>query len=59
MQSFLRKQIAIPQDHGSWVFILSPLIVGIFAGKTFSYIGVRQLIVSILWTILFVATWRF
>lgn len=37
MQSFLRKQIAIPQDHGSWVFILSPLIVGIFAGKTFSY----------------------
>ncbi len=34
MRSFFRKQIAIPQDHGSWVFILSPLIVGIFAGHS-------------------------
>lgn len=28
------KNIAIPQDHGSWVFILSPLIIGICAGGT-------------------------
>ena len=33
--SFFRKHIALPQDHGSWVFILSPLLIGIFAGKTF------------------------
>ena len=33
----LRKQIAIPQDHGSWVFIISPVVIGIFAGRTFSY----------------------
>jgi hypothetical protein len=32
---FLRH-IAIPQDHGSWVFILSPLIIGIFAGGDFT-----------------------
>jgi hypothetical protein len=31
-----RKHIAIPQDHGSWVFILSPLLVGIFTGRTFT-----------------------
>ncbi|GAB4460059.1 MAG: hypothetical protein Kow0070_15780 [Anaerolineales bacterium] len=31
-----RKHIAIPQDHGSWVFILSPLLIGIFAGRTFT-----------------------
>lgn len=38
MQSDLfRKHIAIPQDHGSWVFILSPLLIGIFAGKNFNY----------------------
>lgn len=38
MQSQLfKKHIAIPQDHGSWVFILSPLIIGICAGKTFNY----------------------
>lgn len=35
MNSLFKKQIALPQDHGSWVFILSPLLVGIFAGKTF------------------------
>jgi len=29
-----KKHIAIPQDHGSWVFIISPLLIGIFAGKT-------------------------
>jgi hypothetical protein len=29
----LRKHIAIPQDHGSWVFILSPLLIGLFAGN--------------------------
>jgi hypothetical protein len=32
-----RKHIAIPQDHGSWVFILSPLLIGIFAGDKFTF----------------------
>jgi hypothetical protein len=36
MQTYFKKQIFLPQDHGSWVFILSPLIVGIFAGKNIS-----------------------
>ena len=33
---FFKKHIIIPQDHGSWVFILSPLLVGIFAGGRFT-----------------------
>lgn len=37
MQSYFKRQVALPQDHGSWVFILSPLLVGIFAGMTFNY----------------------
>ena len=37
MRENFKKQIAIPQDHGSWVFILSPLLVGLFAGGKFSY----------------------
>ncbi len=36
MKHYFRKQIAIPQDHGSWVFILSPLAVGLFAARSFS-----------------------
>ena len=35
-KNFLRKQIFLPQDHGSWVFIFSPLLIGLFAGKSFS-----------------------
>ncbi|MGC8856384.1 MAG: YwiC-like family protein [Anaerolineae bacterium] len=37
MKAFLKKQIALPQDHGSWVFILSPLLIGIFAGRAFTF----------------------
>ena len=33
---YFRKQIFWPQDHGSWVFILSPLLVGLFAGGRFT-----------------------
>lgn len=33
MHTYLKRQIAIPQDHGSWVFLLSPLLIGLFAGK--------------------------
>ena len=31
-----RKHIAVPQDHGSWVFILSPLLIGLVAGGVFT-----------------------
>ncbi|MCS6908513.1 MAG: YwiC-like family protein [Anaerolineales bacterium] len=30
----LKKAIALPQDHGSWVFLLSPLFIGLFIGRT-------------------------
>ena len=36
-EAYFRKQIFLPQDHGSWVFIFSPLLVGLFAGKQFSF----------------------
>jgi hypothetical protein len=36
MKRLFQKHIAIPQYHGSWVFLLSPLLIGLFAGKTFS-----------------------
>jgi hypothetical protein len=32
--SVFRRQYALPQDHGAWVFILSPLLIGLFAGKS-------------------------
>lgn len=35
-KSYFRKQLFLPQDHGSWVFIFSPLLIGLFAGERFS-----------------------
>lgn len=35
-KSYFRKQLFLPQDHGSWVFIFSPLLIGLFAGDRFS-----------------------
>jgi len=41
------KQIAIPQDHGSWVFLLSPLLIGIFAAPHFSVATLYLILVSL------------
>jgi hypothetical protein len=34
--SLFNPRIAIPQDHGSWVFLLSPMLIGMFAGGRLS-----------------------
>lgn len=39
-------QIALPQDHGSWVFILSPLLIGLFAGGEFNYASLSLVIAA-------------
>lgn len=31
----LARHVAVPSDHGSWVFLLSPLLIGLFAGGRF------------------------
>jgi len=32
LRSLLKRYVALPQDHGSWVFLFSPLLIGLFAG---------------------------
>ena len=32
LQRYFKRVIALPQDHGSWVFLLSPLLIGLFVG---------------------------
>jgi hypothetical protein len=32
----LIRQVALPSDHGSWVFLFSPLLIGLFAGGSWS-----------------------
>jgi hypothetical protein len=45
--SYLRKQVFLPQDHGSWVFIFSPLLIGLFAGAKFTFASLSLTIASI------------
>jgi hypothetical protein len=35
MKSYFKRPIALPQDHGAWVFLFSPLLIGLFAGGAF------------------------
>lgn len=44
--SLFRLHIALPQDHGSWVFILSPLLIGLFAGGNFSPASINLVIAA-------------
>ena len=45
--SYLRKQIFLPQDHGSWVFIFSPILIGLFLGRTFAIASLCLVIASV------------
>lgn len=45
-QKYLQRHIALPADHGSWVFILSPLLIGLFAGKQFNLSSIFLIIAA-------------
>jgi hypothetical protein len=45
--SFLKKQIFLPQDHGSWVFIFSPLLIGLSAGGRFGNASLHLIVAAI------------
>jgi hypothetical protein len=36
MRKYFRRNIAITNEHGSWVFLFSPLLIGIFVGGQWS-----------------------
>ena len=44
---YFRRQIYLPQDHGSWVFLFSPLCVGLFLGGKFTFASFSLVIASI------------
>ncbi|MCS7011474.1 MAG: YwiC-like family protein [Anaerolineales bacterium] len=39
LRSLFVRHVAIPQEHGSWVFLLSPLLIGLFAAERFQPAG--------------------
>ncbi len=43
----LRKHIALPSDHGSWVFLLSPLLIGLFIGGRWTVASIFLIIAAL------------
>jgi hypothetical protein len=43
----LRRHVAVPTDHGSWVFLASPLLIGLFAGGRIETPTIYLLVASI------------
>lgn len=46
-KSLFRRHIALPQDHGSWVFLFSPLTIGLFTGKSFTLASIAVILGSV------------
>jgi len=44
--TYLRRHIALPGEHGAWVFILSPLLIGLFAGGNFTSASIYLIIAA-------------
>lgn len=36
LRPYFRRMIALPSEHGAWVFLLSPLLIGLFAARSFT-----------------------
>ena len=34
--NLFQRHVVLPSDHGSWVFLISPLLIGLFAGNSWS-----------------------
>jgi hypothetical protein len=45
-QTYLRRHIALPGEHGSWVFILNPLLIGLFAGGRWTAGSIALIVAS-------------
>ena len=36
LKPYFRRMVALPNEHGAWVFLLSPLLIGLFAAGHFT-----------------------
>jgi len=45
--NIFNRQIAVPGDHGSWVFLLSPLLIGFFTAGRWNPAGVHLIFAAV------------
>ncbi len=46
-RSVWQRHIALTQEHGSWVFLFSPLLIGLFAGGRFTLASVYLIVTAL------------
>lgn len=47
MKKYFKPNIAITNEHGSWVFLLSPLLIGLFAGGNWSIVSLYLILAAL------------
>lgn len=47
LRPYFRRTIALPTDHGAWVFLLSPLLIGLFATHHFTLSSIVVIIAAL------------
>jgi hypothetical protein len=43
----MRRHVALPADHGSWVFLCSPLLIGLAAGGRWTVVSVYLVVAAL------------
>ena len=47
LSSLFRRHVALPSEHGAWVFLFSPLLIGLFAGGGWSVVTLYLIIAAL------------
>jgi len=47
MSGLLRRHVALPPDHGSWGFLATPLLIGLFAGGRWTTVSVYLVVAAL------------
>lgn len=47
LKPYFRRVIALPSEHGAWVFLLSPLLIGIFSADQFTWASILLIVAAL------------
>ena len=47
MRKYFRRQVAITNEHGSWVFLFCPLLIGLFAGGRWTVVSLYLVLAAL------------
>ena len=45
--ALFRKHVMLPAEHGSWIFLLSPLLIGLVVGGSFTFASALLIVAAL------------